>query len=156
MDSADLPYEKRASKLAPISNAMQLYVLMLHEATFQEKTIFKERKLNLSDIYSRTYECGKSCERKQPASKCCQNFPSFYSYSIAETRFSQDSALTYHSEPTQGATCTTVINSHLKGPAVTLLSPITSRSAISIFNKLVVYQKRSLRTQVHSLNQYFA
>ncbi|KAM3178837.1 hypothetical protein ACTXT7_001731 [Hymenolepis weldensis] len=32
----------------------------------------------------------------------------------------------------------------------------TSRSAIAIFHKLVVYQKRSLRTQVHNLNLHFA
>ncbi|VUZ55973.1 unnamed protein product [Hymenolepis diminuta] len=59
-------------------------------------------KRNLPDIYSRTYGCGKSRERIQPVFTCCQNPLSFYSYSIAETRFSQDSALTNHSGHTKG------------------------------------------------------
>ncbi|VUZ57531.1 unnamed protein product [Hymenolepis diminuta] len=88
------------------------------ETTFLEKTIFKEyyvtdrninpmdleRKRNLPDIYSRTHECRKSRARMQPVSACCRNPPSFYSYSIVETRFSQDSALTYCSGPAKGAT----------------------------------------------------
>ncbi|KAM3184643.1 hypothetical protein ACTXT7_007952 [Hymenolepis weldensis] len=39
---------------------------------------------------------------------------------------------------------------------VILLSPTISKSAISILNKLIVCQKRSLRTQVHSLILQFA
>ncbi|VUZ46499.1 unnamed protein product [Hymenolepis diminuta] len=136
---------------------------------FLEKTIFREcyvtyrninlmglgRKRNPSDIYSRTYECGKSRERMQLVSTCCQNPSSIYSYSIAETGFSQNSALTYHFGSTKGAAYTVVTNSHSKGSNFTLLSPTTSRSAISNLNKLVVYQKRSLRTQIHSLAQHF-
>ncbi|KAM3171009.1 hypothetical protein ACTXT7_017469 [Hymenolepis weldensis] len=113
-------------------------------------------KRNPPDTYARTYECGKSCERMQPVSTCCRNPSSFYSYSIAETRFSLDSALTYHPGHTKSATCTTIINSHSKVSDVILLSPTSSNSVISVFHKLVVYQKRSLRTQVHSLNQHFA
>ncbi|KAM3173263.1 hypothetical protein ACTXT7_012848 [Hymenolepis weldensis] len=60
---------------------------------------------------------------------------------LTEIRFSQDSVLNYHSGPTKGATCTTVINSHSKGSDVALLTPTTSRSAISISHKLMVYQK---------------
>ncbi|VUZ56019.1 unnamed protein product, partial [Hymenolepis diminuta] len=75
-----------------------------------------------------------------------KNPSSFCSYSVAKTRFFQDSALTYHSGLTKGATCTTVINSHSKGSDAILLSPTTSRSAISILCKLVAYQKPSLRT----------
>ncbi|KAM3173597.1 hypothetical protein ACTXT7_012201 [Hymenolepis weldensis] len=151
---------------------------MRYEATFLEKAIFVEcyitdRNINLMGIdwidainliqfsdenetFSRTHECGKSCGRTQPVSTCCRNLPSSYSYSIAETRFLQDSALTYHSRPTKGVTCTTVINSYSKGFDITLLSPTTSRSAISNLSKLVVYQKRSLRTQIHSFNLHFA
>ncbi|VUZ50981.1 unnamed protein product [Hymenolepis diminuta] len=143
---------------------------MRFEATFLEKTISKDfyvtdrnidlmsldwRKRNLPDTYSQTYKCGKSCERMQPVSTCCRNSSSFYSYSIAETRFSQDSALTNHSGPTTGATCTTVMYSHSERSGVILLSP-TGRSAISTLLKLLMYQKRSLRTQVHSLNLHFA
>ncbi|KAM3177390.1 hypothetical protein ACTXT7_004650 [Hymenolepis weldensis] len=53
---------------------------------------------------------------------------------IAETKFSQDSALTYHSGPTKGATCTTMTIAHSKGSNVILLWPSTSRSAISILS----------------------
>ncbi|VUZ52992.1 unnamed protein product [Hymenolepis diminuta] len=67
----------------------------------------------------------------------------------------QDSGLTYHSGHTKDATCTTIINSHSKESDVTLLSPMTSKSAISIFHKLVVYQKRLLQTLVHSLHVHF-
>ncbi|VUZ56780.1 unnamed protein product [Hymenolepis diminuta] len=58
----------------------------------------------------------------QPASICYRNSSSFHPYSVAETRFSQDSALNYHSGPTEGATYTTVTNSHSEGSDVILLS----------------------------------
>ncbi|VUZ53311.1 unnamed protein product [Hymenolepis diminuta] len=108
---------------------------MRYEATFLEKTIFKKcyvtnrsikltvsrRKRNRLDTYSRTYECGECRESMRPVSTCCQNPSSFYSYSTTETRFSQDSGLTYHSGHTKGVTCTTVINSHSKVSDVILL-----------------------------------
>ncbi|KAM3176092.1 hypothetical protein ACTXT7_007213 [Hymenolepis weldensis] len=94
------------------------------------------RKRNLPDTYSRTYGCEKSLE----GCNRCQH--------VAEARFSQDSALTYNFGSTKGATCTTVINSHSKASDVSLFPPTTSRSAISIFNEFVVYQKRSLQTQL--------
>ncbi|KAM3172543.1 hypothetical protein ACTXT7_014317, partial [Hymenolepis weldensis] len=107
-------------------------------------------KRNLPDTYSRIYECGKACERMQPVSTCCRTPSSFYSYSVTENKFSQKSALVYYSRLTKGVTCTTVINSHSKVSDIMLLSPTTNRSAISIFNKLVVHQKRALRTQEHT------
>ncbi|VUZ39971.1 unnamed protein product [Hymenolepis diminuta] len=104
------------------------------EATFLEKTIFEEcyvtdrktnpvgpeRKRNLPDTCSGTFECGKSYERMRPVSTCYRNLSSFFSYSVAETRFSQNSILIYHSRPTKGATCITIINSHSKGSDVIL------------------------------------
>ncbi|VUZ44984.1 unnamed protein product [Hymenolepis diminuta] len=68
----------------------------------------------------------------QPVSTRCRNPSSFYSYSIAETRLSQNSVQTYHFGPTKGITYTRVINSHSKVYDVTLLAPTVSRSPISI------------------------
>ncbi|VUZ45288.1 unnamed protein product [Hymenolepis diminuta] len=54
------------------------------------------RNQNLPNTYALTYECGESHERMQSVSACCRNPSSFSSYSVVETRFSQNSALTYH------------------------------------------------------------
>ncbi|KAM3180262.1 hypothetical protein ACTXT7_016629, partial [Hymenolepis weldensis] len=167
---------------APISNAMRLYVSMRCEATFQQKAIFKEcyvtnrninpvgldwmDELNLIQFLDENEICQTPILEPVSAENlvggcnqclhCCRDPSSFCSYSIAKIRFSQDSALTYHSGPIRGATHTTVMNSDWKRSDVILLSPTTSRSAISILNELVVYQKRSLRIQVHNLTLHFA
>ncbi|VDL16705.1 unnamed protein product [Hymenolepis diminuta] len=63
------------------------------EATFLEKTIFKEcyvtdRSINLmsQDIYSPTYECEKSCERMQPVSTFCLILLRLIDYSAEMSR----------------------------------------------------------------------
>ncbi|KAM3172578.1 hypothetical protein ACTXT7_014238 [Hymenolepis weldensis] len=131
------------STLALISNAVRLYVSLRCQVIFLEKTIFKkcyatDRNVNLMGL---DWIDELNLIQFPKENEICQIF------ALEPTNAENlDSALTYHSGPTEGAACTTAINPRSKEPDVILLASPTSRSAISILNKLVL--RRSLAVSI--------